>query len=150
MGLGEGLLSVGSCAEPDKSAEERSLARAVDMVVQMTEFIRGSRVDDYGPLLALAARLCTLASMPSAAAIPQQTVGRVNKGSPGEALPRSVSGSALRLVGAIVSGHSKEVGASAGLATVTQAAPAWVPLLSHAPIGEVSMVSSSYSGASPV
>ncbi len=36
---------------------QRSAARAVDVIAQMVEYIRGSRVDDYAPLFALSARL---------------------------------------------------------------------------------------------
>ena len=44
----------------ERDAAQRSIARAVDIVAQMVEYIRGSRVDEYAPLFALNARLCTL------------------------------------------------------------------------------------------
>ena len=43
-------------------AEQQSAARAVDVVAQMVEYIRGSRVDDYAPLFALSARFSETAS----------------------------------------------------------------------------------------
>ena len=37
-------------AGAELDAAQRSVARAADIVAQMVEYIRGSRVDDYAPL----------------------------------------------------------------------------------------------------
>ena len=47
-------------AGAELDAAQRSVARAADIVAQMVEYIRGSRVDDYAPLFALNARLCAM------------------------------------------------------------------------------------------
>ena len=128
-------------------AAEASAARAVAYIAQMTEFIRGSRVEDYAPLFALAARL---GSVVAAGAGDESAIS--NPDSASEAAPShpdespgshpgrgSLPGSALRLVAAVVAGHGKDVGASAGLTAISRAASGWAPLLRHAPIDEVRM-----------
>lgn len=57
-----GLMSATATAGGQEGAEQRSAARAVDVVAQMVEYIRGSRVDDYAPLFALSARFSETAS----------------------------------------------------------------------------------------
>lgn len=106
-------------------------------VAQMTDFIRGSRVDDYGPLFALASRLCSLV------AAGNTLREQASSAAEGAAERQFLSAATLRLVSAIVGAHGKEVGASAGLAAVSKAAPAWMPLLTHAPVHEVSAASGS-------
>lgn len=111
----------------------------------MTEFIRGSRVEDYAPLFSLTARLGSIvaaaAGDESALSDPGCTADAALS-HPDESLGShhgraSLPGSALRLVAAVVAGHGKDVGASAGLIAISRAAPGWAPLLKHAPIDEV-------------
>lgn len=145
---------------PERAAAVVSAARAVAYIAQMTEFIRGSRVEDYAPLFALTARIGSIVAARGAAAgagddsavsHPNRAAGAADPGgdaalscpdeSPGSHPGAgSLPGSALRLVAAIVAGHGKDVGASAGPAAISQAAPGWAPLLRHAPVDEVRTV----------
>ncbi|BDA46529.1 probable small subunit processome component 20 homolog at N-terminal half [Coccomyxa sp. Obi] len=138
---------------PERTAAAASAARAVGYIAQMTEFIRGSRVEDYAPLFTLTARLGSLVAAgardESAVSDPECAAGTADPGAdaapshldeslgsqPGGAA--SLPGSALRLVAAVVAGHGKDVGASAGLTAISRAAPGWAPLLGHAPIDGV-------------
>ena len=134
-------------------AEAASAARAVGLVAQAAEFHRGSRVEDYAPLCALATRLCaSLASLPAAAAASGGAGGDPAPGAAeaGAAKPACPSGASLcddgasldgapslscatlRLIAAIVAGHGKGVGASAGLSALEGAAVAWAPALTAA------------------
>ncbi len=54
------LTHVCCTAGGELEAKQRSAARAVNVVAQMVEYIRGSRVDDYAPLFALNKRLCEM------------------------------------------------------------------------------------------
>lgn len=137
-------------AEPGKPAAAASAARAVSAVAQMTEFIRGSRVDDYEPLFALTAHLGAIVAAGAAAADAAGAAAAAGAGESAVSDARtgdesagsqsgspSLPGAALRLVAAVVAGHGKDVGASAGLTAIARAATGWAPLLSHAPINEV-------------
>lgn len=140
------------------ASEAASAARAVGLVAQAAEFHRGSRVEDYGPLCALATRLCAgLASLPAAAAAGGAAAGDCAEGAadagatrpacplPGASPcgdvassegPPTLSGATVRLVAALVAGHGKGVGASAGLAALEGVARGWAPALTAAPVRE--------------
>lgn len=137
-----------------------SAARSVGLVAQAVEFFRGSRVEDYGPLVELATRLCAGLHAPAdpnldpASPAPGEAEGKDGAGEPAGVQPatsageaggdregggypgNSLSGQALRLVAAIVAGRGKGVGASGGLDALADVAPCWAPALAGAPAGE--------------
>lgn len=130
-------------AGPERAAAAASAARVVINIAQMTEYIRGSRVEDYAPLFALTTRLgSVVAAHPAAdeSVLSQSGVGDESAGSHPHSVV-SLPGAALRLVAAVIGGHGKDVGASAGLSAISRAAPGWAPLLTHAPIDEVIFLS---------
>ena len=72
-------------------------ARATGLAAQLTESYRGSRVESYMPLFELAAHLCQPEILTAAAAAEN------------DAQPASLLQQTLRLLTAILAGHSKEV-----------------------------------------
>lgn len=140
-------------AGSERAAASASAARAVRTIAQMSEYIRGSRVEDYAPLFALTMRLGSIvAAHPAGEDSTMTYSGGGDESADGHpagdddsagSLPgrgtASLPGAALRLVAAVIGGHGKDVGASAGLSAISRAAPGWAPLLSHAPIDEVSL-----------
>jgi U3 small nucleolar RNA-associated protein 20 len=105
-------------------AAVRSAARAVGLVAQAVEYFRGSRVEDFGPILQLTQQLMTqqlLAAPPPA----------------GGAAPTSrLPDQTLRLLLAVALAHTQMVGASGGLPALARRAPAaWGAAFEHAPAG---------------
>ena len=130
----------------------RSAARGLSLLCQLLEYYRGSRVEDYRPMFALAARLIGLdiwgpqaaASSPSEQQAPGREAG--DGAEEGETpdehdfrvyLDPSLTEQALRLLCALVYSHAKVVGASEGPAAVARAAPVWSAVFSKASRREV-------------
>ena len=114
-------------------AESRGAARVVSLLAQSVGHRRGSRVEDYGPLVQMASALVTNPaferSARASASPDEEEEEEILEAAPGVLvmLRATFSGEVLRFVACLVEGHSKEVGASKGIASLDKAAPAWGP-----------------------
>jgi U3 small nucleolar RNA-associated protein 20 len=142
--------------ESNKNEEdggECSKARALALLIQMMEYRRGARVEDFGPLFELSKQLVTDITNNSSTTntnndaedhlspddVNTTTTGTficLENGSamtPTDMLHPSLSTQTLRYLLAMIKSHSKEVGASKGPAALEPLAPLWATLLSRVP-----------------
>ncbi|KAL4434124.1 hypothetical protein ABPG75_000565 [Micractinium tetrahymenae] len=154
---------------PASAAEEladvaASAGRALALLAQFVEHGRGCRVDSYGPLFQLAARLAKLdfppelsgGSSSSQQAASTAETGGAEEGPAGAAegpgvpeLPHGASAvpsdflrpslpaQVLRLLLALVAAHAKVAGASEGPAAIGKVAASWAPVFVRAPALEL-------------
>jgi len=142
--------------ESNKNEEdggECSKARALALLIQMMEYRRGARVEDFGPLFELSKHLVTditnnnsttntnndaedhLSSDDVNTTIAGTFICLENGSAmtPTDMLHPSLSTQTLRYLLAMIKSHSKEVGASKGPAALEPLAPLWATLLSRVP-----------------
>jgi hypothetical protein len=126
------------------AAARAGAARCVDLLAQAVHFYRGSRVEDYAPLLALCKQLVEPTFMQQQGGQPpqqqqqpqpQQAGGQQQGAEP--YLEVSLSEQAFNLMLGLALGHTKAVGASQGLQALARHAPAWAPAFSRAPAPEL-------------
>jgi U3 small nucleolar RNA-associated protein 20 len=131
----------GECKEEERMKARRAAARSVGLVAQMVEYYRGSRIDDYAPLFALASRLAAPAFSSAAQGEEYSDEGgldvpAIDPGEDGLWRSTSLPRQALRLMKAVALGHWRVVGASTGPVAVGRVAPVWGAALSHAPVAD--------------
>jgi U3 small nucleolar RNA-associated protein 20 len=125
------------------AAAEASAARGVLHLAQAVAFFRGSRVEDFGPVLCVCDALVRRMARSGDGGGPWEGGGGaggdggvaqwalVEEASevpppPAYASPR-LPAAALQLLLAVAHGHLKAVGASGGLSALARSAPAWAP-----------------------
>ena len=145
----------GVSASAAAAEARRSAARGLSLLCQFLEYYRGSRVEDYRPMFALAARLVGLDiwSPSAASSLEEQEQGAEREAGGGDDaaadedeqagevpdeydyrahLDPSLTGQALRLLCALAYSHTKAAGASEGPAAIARAAPVWSGVFSKA------------------
>jgi U3 small nucleolar RNA-associated protein 20 len=135
---------------PAAAAAGRSLGRAVLHVAQAVAYIRGSRVEAYGPLFDALGHLAQLPTvwLPTApaaaiaAAAPAAAPGddvdaEALLAGPQPLLHVSLSAAVLDLAKAMCLAHAKAAGESQGPAALARCVAAWAPCFGRPPAGEL-------------
>lgn len=115
-------------ASADKVA---SVSRCVHWLAQMVEHARGSRVEDYAPLLQLVADLArheAFQAPPVAPATPAPALEEDEDERVTQMRTLSLTGQTVRMFAAIADAHGKVAGASLGFSTLEKSAASFGPL----------------------